>query len=237
MTTYVLVPGAWHGGWSWTPVARRLRAHGHRAVTVTLPGLADGDDPAGHRLSDAVDHLVNEVERHDLRDVVLVAHSWGGYPVTAAVERLADRLAGLVYYGAQVPVTGRSLIEDNPPEAGAWLRGLIESSPTRSIEPTLDFVQQIFMPGVEAATQRLVADLLTPMPGGYFLDSSPMPDLTALGVPRCYLLGDEEKALPVPGSTFAARIGRTPVAVPGTHEGLLTHPDEIADAILAGLPR
>jgi hypothetical protein len=46
-TTYVLVPGGWHGGWAWRPVAERLRASGHRAVTLTLPGLGDGDDPSG----------------------------------------------------------------------------------------------------------------------------------------------------------------------------------------------
>ena len=42
-TTYVLVPGAWFGGWAWRPVAERIRASGHRAVTLTLPGLGDGE--------------------------------------------------------------------------------------------------------------------------------------------------------------------------------------------------
>ena len=51
---YVLIPGAWHGAWSWRPVAERLRAAGHRTITLTLPGLNDGDDPSGHRLEDAV---------------------------------------------------------------------------------------------------------------------------------------------------------------------------------------
>jgi hypothetical protein len=43
--TFVLIAGAWHGGWAWRPVAQRLRAHGHRVLTPTLPGLADGADP------------------------------------------------------------------------------------------------------------------------------------------------------------------------------------------------
>ena len=77
--TFVLVPGAWQGGWAWQPVARRLREIGYAAVTVTLPGLADGDDRAGLRLSDAIDHVVAEVERRDLAEVVLVGQSWGGY--------------------------------------------------------------------------------------------------------------------------------------------------------------
>jgi pimeloyl-ACP methyl ester carboxylesterase len=233
MTTYVMIPGAWHGGWSWAPVAQRLRAAGHQALTVTLPGLGDGDDPRDRRLSAAVDHIVRFVVDRDLRDVVLVAHSWGGYPVNGAAGQLGERLTGIVYYGAQIPVVGRSLVDDNPAEAEAMLRGLIDASPTRSIAPTLEFVQHIFMQGAAPEVQRLVADLLTPMPGDYFLDPAEGPDVTTLGIPLHYLLGDEDHALPHPGELFAQRAGLTPIAVPGTHEGLLTHPEEIAKAVLA----
>lgn len=125
------------------------------------------------------------------------------------------------------------MIDDNPPEAAAMLRGLIESSPTRSIAPTFEFVERIFMPGTAPEVQRLVADLLTAMPGDYFLDPAEGKDVATLGVPLHYLLGDEDRALPHPGAVFAERIGLTPTAVPGTHEGMLTHPDEIAEAILA----
>ena len=72
---FVLVPGAWHGGWAWQPVARRLREAGCAAVTITLPGLADGDKRGGLRLSDAVDHVVAEASHRDLSEVVLVGHS------------------------------------------------------------------------------------------------------------------------------------------------------------------
>jgi pimeloyl-ACP methyl ester carboxylesterase len=233
MTTYVLIPGAWHGCWSWAPVAQRLRSAGHTAITTTLPGLGDGDDPRGHRLADAADHVVRLFEDNDLTDVVLVGHSWGGYPITGAAERLTGRLAGIVYYAAQIPVPGRSLLDDNPPEAAAMLRGLIDSSPTRSIAPTIEFVEQIFMQGAAPEVQRLVADLLTPMPGHYFLDPADGVDVRTLGVGLHYLLGDDDHALPLPGATFAERLGVTPTAVPGTHEGMLTHPDEIAKAILA----
>jgi pimeloyl-ACP methyl ester carboxylesterase len=233
MSTYVLIPGAWHGGWSWAAVAQRLRAAGHRAITVTLPGLGDGDDPRGHRLADAADHIVRVFEEHDLTDVILVGHSWGGYPIAGAAGRLTGRLAGIVYYAAQIPITGKSLIDDNPPEAGDMLRGLIDSSPTHSIAPAVQFVEQIFMQGAAPEAQRLVADLLTPMPGAYFLDPAEGPDVTTLGIPLHYVLGDDDQALPHPGATFAGRLGVTPIPVPGTHEGMLTHPDEITKAILA----
>jgi pimeloyl-ACP methyl ester carboxylesterase len=55
---------------------------------VTLPGLDDGDDPRSHRLTDATDHIVRVIEERDLTAVVLVGHSWGGYPINGATARL-----------------------------------------------------------------------------------------------------------------------------------------------------
>lgn len=181
-----------------------------------------------------MDHVVSEVERLDLTDVTLVAHSWGGYPTAGAAHRLSGKVTKVVYYGAQVPVRGRSMVDDNPPEAAAMLRGLIDASPTRAIAPTLRFVQGIFMQDVEEGTQRLVAELLTPQPGNYFLDALDVPDVAELGIPALYILGEDDRALPRPGTEFAARLGLEPVMVPGTHEGMLTHPDEVAKAILTG---
>ena len=111
---FVLVPGAWHGGWAWQPVARRLREAGCAAVTITLPGLADGDERGGLRLSAAVDHVVAEAGRRDLSEVVLVGHSWGGYVITGAAHRMAGRLAKVIYYNAVVPARGTAMVDENP---------------------------------------------------------------------------------------------------------------------------
>ena len=151
--TYVLIPGAWHGGWAWRPVAERLRAAGRQAICLTLPGLGDGDDPAGHDLQDAVDHVVSEVERRKFANVTLVGHSWGGYPMTGAAHRLSDRVSKVIYYSAHVPVRGRSMIDDIPSRAAALMRGLIDASPTRAILPTPEFVQEMsFIQGAEEST-------------------------------------------------------------------------------------
>ncbi|MGW6769654.1 alpha/beta fold hydrolase [Streptomyces sp. NPDC055037] len=231
--TYVLIPGSWHGGWVWRPVAKRLRAAGHRAVCLTLPGLGDGDDPTGLRLGDAVDHVVREVERLNLSAVTLVGHSWGGYPMTGAVHRLRGMVSNVIYYSAFVPRQGVSLAEENS-DGGAFLRSSIDASPDRVIHPNLGYVQGIFMQGADEGTQCLVADLLTPQPGDYMLDTLDVPSVTEIGISARYILSEEEQALPRPGGEFAARLGLEPVMVPGPHNGMLTHPDEVAEAILNG---
>ena len=228
-TTFVLVPGAWQGGWSWRPVARRLRAAGHDVVTFDLPGLADGDRRTGLHLSDTVDRVADEIERRDLRDVTLVGHSWGGYPITGAAHRVPDRLAKVVYFNAFVPARGVPFADENEAYA-ALLRAAIDASPDGSVSVAFEQVP-VLVPDLPEAAQRLFHELLVPQPGAYFLEALDVDDVTTLGVPVAYILSENDLALARPGKELAARIGLTPLMVPGGHQAMLTHPDEVAEAL------
>jgi pimeloyl-ACP methyl ester carboxylesterase len=227
---FVLVPGAWQGGWAWQPVARRLREAGCAAMTITLPGLADGDERAGLRLTDAVDHVVAEVSRRDLSEVVLVGQSWGGYVITGAAHGLAGRLAKVIYFNAVVPARGTAMVDENA-EYAAMTRAAIEASPDGTISLVREQVP-LFMPEADKQVQDLFFELLVPQPGGYFLDSIDVGDVTTLGVPAGYVLSEDDRALARPGPEFAARIGLTPLMVSGGHESMLTRPDEVTKALL-----
>ncbi|AZQ32569.1 alpha/beta hydrolase [Streptomyces cyaneochromogenes] len=113
MTNFVLVAGAWLGAWAWDEVAAELRSEGHDAHPLTLSGLAEKQGvPAGQQTH--VQDIVGEVERLDLRDVVLVGHSYAGVPVGQAAERLGDRLTHVVFVDAMVPVDGESSLSGWP---------------------------------------------------------------------------------------------------------------------------
>lgn len=230
---FVFVPGVNHGGWCWNPVGRRVRAAGHAAYALTLPGLSLGDDASGLRLSDAVDHIVQEVERRDLRDVVLVGHSFAGIPITAAAPRLRDRLAHLAFFSAFIPRRGESMAAALGPETAEWMRVVADASPDATIDMDFETFSTRLMPDEPVALQRLVFDQMTPQPSGYVLDSVETADLATLGVPMSYLLAERDIALAAPGVDLAARLGVKPIMVPGTHEAMLTHPDDIAKALLA----
>ncbi|MFE5114145.1 alpha/beta fold hydrolase [Streptomyces sp. NPDC056663] len=230
-TTFVLVPGAWLGAWSWHPVARVLREHGHRVLTVTAPGLSYGSSPVGLRLSDAVDHVVGEVVDRDLKDVVLVGHSWGGYPVTGAAHTLAGRVRRVVYYNAVVPERGVSMAEEN--EAyGSVIRESVAATSDGTVPLTLDAVRYGLMQGEPEELQELVFSLTLPMPGGYMTDALDVPPVTAAGLDASYVLGTDDTSLARPGAEFAARLGVEPSMVPGGHMALLNHPEGIAAALL-----
>lgn len=210
----------------------RLRAAGHRAIALTLPGLGIGDDPSCCVLNDAVDRIVGEVRRLELDRVTLVAHSWGGYPGTAAARLLGHRVDKLVYYNGLVPSRGISMADDHPARVRRELiLRLIDESPVGAIAPYPELVEQELMQGVAPALQRMVTNLLAPQPGRYFLDALDT-DVAALGVPTAYLAGDDDRALPRPAAALAARLGVKPTSVPGTHLGMLTHPADLAEAIM-----
>jgi pimeloyl-ACP methyl ester carboxylesterase len=117
MSTYVLVHGAWHGGWCWKRVRRALQAAGHAVFTPTLTGVAD----RSHLLSPQVNlethitDVVNLIQWEELSDVVLCGHSYGGCVISGVADRIADRIGALVYLDAFVLENGQSLHDVLPP--------------------------------------------------------------------------------------------------------------------------
>lgn len=111
MATYVLVHGAWSGAHSFHLVRPKLAAHGHAVFTPSLTGLGERAHLTSPQvnLSTHVQDVVNLVVYEDLRDIVLLGHSYGGMVVTGAVDHLAERIAHLVYLDAFVPTDGQSL--------------------------------------------------------------------------------------------------------------------------------
>jgi pimeloyl-ACP methyl ester carboxylesterase len=99
MSTYLLVPGMWIGAWAWHDVTNALREAGHDVYPLTLTGVADRSHllGPGADLDTHIEDIVRLVEVEDLRDIVLVGHSYGGMPVSAAALRLRDRIRAVVY--------------------------------------------------------------------------------------------------------------------------------------------
>ncbi|TDB73209.1 alpha/beta fold hydrolase [Micromonospora sp. KC721] len=124
MATFVLVPGAWLGAWAWEDTAQALRERGHTALPLTLTGLGEYAD-RGTPETDLETHIADItdfVERRDLREVTLVAHSYAAAPVTGATGRLGDRLERVVYVDSAPFAAGMCMLDLMPPEAVDQLR-------------------------------------------------------------------------------------------------------------------
>ncbi len=120
-TPFVLVHGAWQGNWVWERVAEKLRAQGHRVYTPSLTGLGERAHLARREvdLNTHVDDVLGVIEHHELDNVVLCGHSYGGMVVGGAADRAASKIASLVYLDAFIPEAGKSLWDFLPPEAAA----------------------------------------------------------------------------------------------------------------------
>ena len=124
--TYVLLHGAWHGGWCWRDVAALLRTQGHRVTTPTQTGLGE----RRHLLSGAitletfVQDVVEHLEAEEIEDAILVGHSFGGLGISGAADRVPGRIRHLVYLDALVLDDGQAPFDIMPAEIVAARRRL-----------------------------------------------------------------------------------------------------------------
>lgn len=137
MATFVLVHGAWHGGWCWAALEAALRAHGHETHAPTLTGLGE----RSHLISAAItpdDHvadIVNTLRWRALDNIILVGHSYGGMIITGVAGRVPERIDGLVYLDAFVPEhSGFSLFAQADPGRMARFQRQIDAG-AAGVEP------------------------------------------------------------------------------------------------------
>lgn len=115
---YVLVHGAWAGGWVWREVADLLRSQGHTVSTPTLTSLGERQ----HLLSDNVnldthvEDVVANIEMEGLENVVLVGWSYGGMVVSGVLARIQKKIQSIVYLDAFVAENGKSVLDFFDPD-------------------------------------------------------------------------------------------------------------------------
>src|SRR5690349_8217172 len=109
--TFVLVHGAWHGGWCWRRVSDLLEKKGHKVFTPTLTGVGERSHLMSKDiiLDTHITDIANVFKWEDLKDVCLVVHSYGGYPGSGALGQIGDRVSSIVWLDAFKPVDGERL--------------------------------------------------------------------------------------------------------------------------------
>jgi pimeloyl-ACP methyl ester carboxylesterase len=238
MATYVLVHGGAHGGWCYQPVARILQAHGHTVYAPTLTGLGE----RSHLLRPDIDldfhirDVVALLHYEDLRDVILVGHSYGGMVITGVADRATDRVGHVVYLDAAMPVNGESLAERAAPLMDA----------ARQAARTVDGVELVLFPGTEPMPHYGVTDpdaiawmdeRLTPHPWKCFEQPLVLTNEDALWqIPQSViccttLLASRDPARMEP----ALRAGRVWDIDTG-HDLMITEPEWVADKLLTLAP-
>ena len=234
--TFVLVHGSWHDNRAWRPVIDRLEQQGQKVYAPTIAGHAPKDrKDVTH--ADCVRSVVDFIKASDVRDFILVGHSFGGTVIQPVAEHVPDRIRRLVFWNAFVLQTGESLVDVIPPPYRELFAQLSSQTKDRTVMLPWEVWRSAFMQlGSEEAARQAYAQL-TPEPMSVFEAKLDQTRFFALGVPRSYIRCREDVSLP-PGEyawypRFGDRLGKHKlVEAEGCHEACFTHPVEIADAIL-----
>jgi len=166
MATFVLVHGAWHGGWCYVRTAKILRAQGHEAFTPTLTGVGERAHLAGREvnLSLHVLDVCNVLKWENLTDVVLCGHSYGGMVVTGVADAMPERIRSLVYLDAFVPENDKAVWDYFLPERReAAIQGALATVGRAPPAPAERF-------NVNAADRAWVDEKCVPMAIACFLE-------------------------------------------------------------------
>ncbi len=162
--TFVLVHGAWHGGWCWRRVADRLRRDGHAVFTPTLTGLGERAHllAPGINLATHVADVVNLLKWERLNEVVLCGHSYGGFVISGVAEVMPAQIRSVVFLDAFLPENDDTIQK----LTGSAVQDAIRAAMQRGQLGVRPRPAEAF--GVNEADRQWVDDLCVPQPIGTF---------------------------------------------------------------------
>jgi pimeloyl-ACP methyl ester carboxylesterase len=227
--TFVLVHGAYGGGYVWKYVAARLRAKGHRVFMPTLTGLGERSHLMSKdiRLETHILDIVNVIKWEDLRNITLVAHSYGGWPVSGVPERVGEAIGSIVFLDAFMPLDGQIGLDLNSPMSReavleAIRRGEVSRPPTPSTSK-----------GMSEADREWLMAKATPQPIGVSLDPIKLSGARDRVAKKAYI-----RARNYPNPNFDSfydtckAAGWTMFDVPSGHNVQVEMPDRLTDILL-----
>ncbi|WJY54059.1 alpha/beta hydrolase [Streptomyces chengbuensis] len=209
-STLLLVHGAWHGSWCWAPLSSALRAEGRRTETVDLPSA--GREAGMHEDAGVVLDALTRIDG----PVVVVAHSYGGIPVTQAAAE-APNVERIVYLSAFQLDVGENLL-------GHY--GAPEPDEPQGFEPVPGDPVPMFYGDVPRSEARAAARRLVPQSRRSFSDR--LTRAAWRGVPSTYVVCEDDQALPARNQEAMAARSGTVHRIAGGHSPFLSRPAELA---------
>ena len=231
MATYVLVHGAWHGGWCWRHIVPLLRARGHTVQAPDLPG--HGDDPAPTHAQTLVTYAqrISETVSSCGDAVILVGHSLGGLVISAVAEASPERVQRLVYVSGFLPRDGDSLVRicsvdpDNPMNTAA-----VRTPDGKCLTVEPERLREIFYADCPAEDLAFAKTRLGPEPIGVMFQTVHVTAERFGHVPRAYIHCSQDVALPlfVQEQMVAASPCQTVLTLPTGHSPFFAAPERLA---------
>lgn len=229
--TYVLVHGAWHGGWCWQDVAQRLTDAHYKVYAPTLTGLGERK----HLIEPSIDidthiqDIVNLIEMEDLHDVYLVGHSYAGAVIAGVADRMPSRLHKLIFLDAMIVEDGQSPISLQPKA--------VQELQVKNIQRKENFAPfDVALFGVTAPSMvSWVKERLSPQPFGTFAQPLHLKNQYGNGLPMVYIACTDPQ-LPIMKEMSQKvradkKLSWKYLEIATGHDAMLTEPKKLADML------
>jgi len=233
---FVLIHGAWHGGWCWDGVVKELVRAGHTAEAPTMPGHNPDDERDGIGFENYIDKIVDVLNKQN-SPAVLVGHSSAGFLLQSAAPKAPDKIAQLIFLNAFILPDGKCQFDLVPREASEAMTAAAQASPDNSIPVIEDFVRNQLMEGESAKMQDDLINRLVPQPLALFKSPVSTADFAKLQIPKTVVFCKDDVSLP-PGAYLGMAQGLGEfnlIEVSGSHEALFTKPGAVARGLLQAL--
>ena len=229
--TFVLLHGAWHGGWCWEKVADGLRARGHRVTTPTQTGLGERSHliSGDITLETFIMDLVNHVRFEDLTDAILVGHSFGGNALSGTAEREPARIRSLIYLDCTLVGPGERMIDQLSPGRLRQRLEAFQASPDGfSVAPP----PSEYFGVLDPAQQSWVDARLTPHPISTMTSPLPIEGPPGAGLPARYIACTDPLYHPRERvQAWTSDLGWEVDEIPTGHDAMVTDPDALIDML------
>jgi pimeloyl-ACP methyl ester carboxylesterase len=241
MARFVLVHGAWHGGWCWQLVAPIMRAakEAHEVYTPTLTGMGE----RSHLLTSTINldthirDITNLLYYEDLTDIVLVGHGAASLVINGAAEEMPDRIGHIVYFDAYMPMHVQFPFDIWPADQQNSANDRVTTVPAVRLPPTA-----MTLGITEEQMVRWVEQRLTPQPLSAFqrqdlegdMDSTTIMAPRVVNIPRSYIhcIVGAMSAVTAPFAARARADGWDVFELAAGHDAMLTAPREVADTLM-----
>ena len=229
---FLLIHGAWHGGWVWNEISEILNYQGYSVSTPTLTGLGEKKHLLSSKITidTFIEDVVNHIIFENLNNIILVGHSFAGSVISGVADRLKDRIQKLIYFDAMILIDGQKPFDITPKET-------VE----QRIELAKKFGNNISIPAPSADAfgvfdikkSLLLEEKLTPHPLSAFQSKLILKNEVGNGIPLSYIFCTKPVYKSLESSRVVVRKMKWPIfELNAGHDAMLTHPKETLNLLM-----
>ena len=229
---FLLIHGAWHGGWVWNEISEILRYQRYSVSTPTLTGLGEKKHLLSSKITieTFIEDVVNHIVFENLNNIILVGHSFAGSVISGVADRLKDRIKKLIYFDAMILIDGQKPFDITPKET-------VE----QRIELAKKFGNNISIPAPSADAfgvfdikkSSLLEEKLTPHPLSAFQSKLVLKNEVGNGIPLSYIFCTKPVYKSLESSREVVRKMKWPIfELNAGHDSMLTHPKETLNLLM-----